>query len=82
MAAENVLGAPISSVYPNLGPALYKKAMGKRLAPRASEMRLSKEYTVMWSSTRSPDDMNTTYWVANHVSPMLPLYQPAQVYCD
>ncbi|GFO35646.1 hypothetical protein PoB_006215100 [Plakobranchus ocellatus] len=75
MAASDVLGRTIVSVYPNKGPACHHKLLDRTLKP--SKFVSPDAILVMWSSCR--EIPNPDYWVANHISLLLPLSQPATI---
>lgn len=77
MAASNVFQTQILSIYPALGPPIYKSFCDTILNPRVvAESSKNVLLPLLWSSTHYPksdESEDCPYWVANHVVPLLPL---------
>ncbi|XP_012941528.1 uncharacterized protein LOC106012614 [Aplysia californica] len=69
-AVANVFAARVVSVYPAMGQQCFREFYNVQLDPDLS-CNSAILLTVFWSSLR--EDMNESYWVANHVVPLLPL---------
>ncbi|KAK3782701.1 hypothetical protein RRG08_037704 [Elysia crispata] len=69
-AFANVLGVKIVSIYPTKGPSVMRKLLDCHVMPRKDRRIYPHDVPILWTSNRS--DMNETYWVANHIVPLLP----------
>ncbi|KAK3790143.1 hypothetical protein RRG08_056574 [Elysia crispata] len=69
-AFANVLGVKIVSIYPTKGLSVMRKLLDCHVMPREDRRIYPHDVPILWTSNRS--DMNETYWVANHIVPLLP----------
>ncbi|XP_076440515.1 uncharacterized protein LOC143279993 [Babylonia areolata] len=76
-AAANITNSNILSVYPHLGEEPIFTLMNRKFRP--SSGTAEKTEAIMWSSSRQ--DMVESFWVANHIVPLLPLAQEKQQCC-
>ncbi|GFO44592.1 (S)-beta-bisabolene synthase [Plakobranchus ocellatus] len=78
MAAANVLHCDLFSVYPPLGPEVYRNFFSRTV--RAREKLFSHTLPLFWSATeRHTEDMPADYWTANHVVPLMTISGPIEV---
>ena len=74
MAAANVFGCQIFSVYPDKADAIYKKFYTRTLNPRVA--RSDHTVVLFWSATEEHDErMPEDNWTAYHIVPLLGLTQ-------
>lgn len=75
MAAANVFGVTIVSVYPEFGPAHIQRALNCSLSPRQTTEETPVKFFLLWSATEAHSDrMPKQYWTANHVVPLLQFF--------
>ena len=74
MAAANVFGAKITSVYPQKGIPCHRRLFNRVLEPRVESS--SPSIIILCSSSR---DLPDSYWTANHVVLMLPICHTVSV---
>ena len=68
MAAVNVFGAKVTSVYPDKGIPCHKRLFSRVLEARVERSSSSFSIIIFWSSSRELPD---SFWTANHAVLML-----------
>jgi hypothetical protein len=69
-ALASVLNCVIFSAYPKLGNPDYRRDLHRFIWPRENDNTVWRTPVILWSSNRK--DMVEEYWIANHVSLVLP----------
>ncbi|KAK3700164.1 hypothetical protein RRG08_047587 [Elysia crispata] len=81
LAAANVIGSPIFSVYPDSGSEVYRIFFTRKLLPR--NVTSSHTVTLLWSATIEHSNMMPkANWTANHVVPMMGLGDLVEIDSD